>query len=308
MKWILCGKNDAGVACLEHLLERGDEVWAIGVAGDDGRDGWQRSLRAAAQRRGLRFEQPQRINAPEFVAKLTDFGADALLSIQYDQILRGNLFRSIGCPCLNFHFALLPRHRGVAPIAWAVYQGDAEAGVTLHHMVEDIDAGDVLARRAVRIGGEDTAREVYDAVSGACADLFRETYPFGNELLSRRLTQDAARASYHRNGDFDFSRRGIDWTRPAEELQRWIRSMIFPPMQYPEVAIGGRTLCVARIGAGAGEPASAAAGEVVGKSAAGVDVAANGGRIRIRELIDPASATSTSAEIMHSIRIGDRLQ
>jgi methionyl-tRNA formyltransferase len=307
MKWILCGKNDAGVACLEHLLEQGDEVWVIGVASDEGRDGWQRSLRGAAERHGLRFEQPKRINAPEFVGELAAFRADALISIQYDQILRGNLFRSIGCPCLNFHFALLPRHRGVAPIAWAVYEGDAEAGVTLHHMVEDIDAGDVVAQRAVAIGGEDTAREVYDAVSGACAELFRETYPFGRELLARRLMQEAGRASYHKAGDFDFSRRRIDWTRPAAELQRWIRSMIFPPMQVPEVTVGGRTLGVARIGGAVGERRSAAAGEVVGKSAAGLDVAANDGQIRIRELIDPASPAATSGEVMDSIRIGDRL-
>ena len=41
MKWILCGKNDASVECLEFLLSRGDEVWAVGSAHDDGvsRDG-----------------------------------------------------------------------------------------------------------------------------------------------------------------------------------------------------------------------------------------------------------------------------
>jgi methionyl-tRNA formyltransferase len=308
MKWILCGKNDAGVACLEHLLGQGDEVWAIGVAGDDGRDGWQRSLRAAAERHGLRFAQPKRINAPELVEKLAEFRADALLSIQYDQILRGNLFRSIGCPCLNFHFALLPRHRGVAPIAWAVFEGDAEAGVTLHHMVEDIDAGDVVARRAVEIGPESTAREVYDAVSGACVELFRDTYPFPKELLARRLTQDAGRASYHKAGDFDFSMRRVDWSRPAAELQRWIRSMIFPPMQYPEVTAGGRRLSVTRIGGAVGAPPSAAAGQVVGNSAQGLDVAANGGQIRIREMADPSNPAATSEEILRSIRVGERLE
>jgi methionyl-tRNA formyltransferase len=308
MRWILCGKNDAGVACLEHLLRQGDEVWAIGVAGDDGRDGWQRSLRGAAERRGLRFDQPRRINAPEFVEALAAFRANALISIQYDQILRGNLFRRVGCPCLNFHFALLPRHRGVAPIAWAVFEGDAEAGVTLHHMVEDIDAGDVIARRAVAIGPEDTAREVYDAVSGACAELFRETYPFPAELLARRLTQDASRASYHKAGDFDFSRRHVDWTRPAAELQRWIRAMIFPPMQYPEVTLGGRRLCVTRIGGAVGSPVSAPAGEVVGKSTSGLEVAANGGQIRIRALADPSNPAATSEEILGAIRAGERFE
>jgi methionyl-tRNA formyltransferase len=306
MRWILCGKNDAGVECLQHMLAHGDEVWCVGVGGDDGRDGWQRSLRFAAERRGLRFDQPKRINAPEFVEQLAAFRADALISIQYDQILRGDLFRSIGCPCLNFHFALLPRHRGVAPIAWAVLEGDAEAGVTLHHMVEDIDAGDVIARRTVAIGSEDTAREVYDGVSRACVELFRETHPFAGGLLGRRLAQEGGRASYHRAGEFDFAQRRIDWTRPAAELQRWIRAMIFPPMQLPEVSVAGRRLCVTRIGASAGEPASAAAGEVIGKSAQGLDVAASGGQIRIRAMSDPSKPAATSEEILGSIRVGER--
>ena len=128
-----------------------DEVWVIGTFGDDGIDGWQRSLVAAADRLGIRCSQPKRINDPVAIAELAAFQADALLSIQYDQILRGALFQQIGCRCLNFHFALLPRHRGVSPIAFAVLEGDAEAGVTLHEMVEQIDAGQVIQQRAVPI-------------------------------------------------------------------------------------------------------------------------------------------------------------
>ena len=120
MRWILCGKNDAGTEALEFLVRKGDEVWAIGNRGDRGEDGWQRSFRAAAERLGVPFARPRKINAPSFVKRLAAYRADALLSIQYDQILRDPLFDAIGCPCLNLHFALLPRHRGVAPIAWAV--------------------------------------------------------------------------------------------------------------------------------------------------------------------------------------------
>ena len=46
MRWILAGKNTAASRALALLAKRGDEVWAIGTAGDDGCDGWQRSFRA----------------------------------------------------------------------------------------------------------------------------------------------------------------------------------------------------------------------------------------------------------------------
>lgn len=307
MKWILCGKNDAAVACLDFLVERGDEVWGIGVAGDDGTDGWQRSFRAATARFGVRFDQPKRINDPEFVHRLSAFQARALVSIQYDQILRGNLFQSIGCPCLNLHFALLPRHRGVAPIAWAVVAGDAQAGVTLHHMIEDIDAGDLIVQRALPIEADDTAREVYDKVSQATVDLFRDSYPFPEALLSTRLTQDSSVASYHRNGDFDFSQRRIDWKRPALELQRWIRAMIFPPMQYPEVFVHRRALAVSRVAGALGDAAHAPPGTVIARSPQGLDVVATDRSICIREMLDPSAPASGAERIMESIRVGDRL-
>jgi methionyl-tRNA formyltransferase len=308
MRLILCGKNNAAIECLDFLIERGDEVWAVGVAGDDGKDGWQRSLRAAAERKGVRFEQPRRINDPAFVQRLAEFRADALVSIQYDQILRDVLFDHVGCPCLNLHFALLPRHRGVAPIAWAIVEGDDTAGVTLHHMVEDIDAGDVVAQRAVPIEADDTARQVYDKVSAATVALFRESHPFPEELLKNRIAQDRSRACYHRNGDFDFSVRRIDWQRPALDLHRWIRAMIFPPMQYPEIDVSGLRLSVAKVDGSIGARPTASPGTVVSRTAAGVDVAASGGLIRIRELIDPGRPGLGTGSLVESIPLGRSLR
>ena len=107
LRWILCGKGDAAIVVLQELLSRGDEVLAVANASDDGNDGWQASFRAAAKRLGVATMSPPRINEKAVVTELAAFRARALLSIQYEQILRANLFEDIGCPCLNLHFALL---------------------------------------------------------------------------------------------------------------------------------------------------------------------------------------------------------
>lgn len=302
MRWILCGKNTAATECLEALVERGDDVLVVPVAGDDGRDGWQRSLRRRAEALGLETAALPRVNAPDAIARLAAYRADTLVSIQYDQILKGPFFRALGVPCLNLHFALLPRHRGVAPIAFAVLEGDAEAGVTLHHMVEDIDAGDIIAQRRVPIGPEDTAREVYDAVSRATVALFRESLPFPPALLARRLPQDASRASYHRSGSFDFSARRIAWERPAAELHRWIRAVVFPPLQCPETMLRGTRWLVTRLGAAVGEPVAAPPGTVVARTAAGLVVGAGDGSLVVREMV-PADAPAGPA-----VAVGDRFE
>ena len=280
MKFILCGKNDVAVRALEHMLGRGDEVWVIGTAGDDGRDGWQRSLRGAAERAGVRFDQPRRINDPAFVEGIHAFDARALVSIQYDQILRRSLLEGLPFPALNLHFSLLPRHRGVAPIAWAILSGDSEAGASLHHMEVDIDAGDLIEQRRVPIGPGDSARDVYERVCAAAGELFEECHPFADALLATRLGQSGD-ASYHPGGAFDFSQREVDWDRDAGELQRWLRAMIFPPHQRPETTLGERRLVIERVGPEVGSPVDAPPGSVVASDADGFVVAARSGTVRI---------------------------
>ena len=45
---------------------------------------------------------------------------------------------------INLHPALLPRHRGPIPLAWALRDGDAEWGSTWHRMDAELDTGNVL--------------------------------------------------------------------------------------------------------------------------------------------------------------------
>ncbi len=303
MRWILCGKGTAGSRCLEHLVAQGDDVLAIATHGDPGSDGWQRSFLATARALGVPVERPRRINAPDSIARLVGYDADALLSIQYDQILKRPLFEAIDRPCLNFHFALLPRHRGVAPIGWAVRSGDAAAGVTLHHMLVEIDAGDVIAQKAVPIDGDSTAREVYDRVSDACLELFRESYPFAPETLAKRLVQEERNASYHRAGDFDFSQREVDWSQPAPVLHAWIRAMIFPPLQHPRTHGQGRPFEIGRLASHIGAPDPAAMpGTVVARDASGIGVAAGDGVLWIRALHD-----ADGNDALREIAVGERL-
>jgi methionyl-tRNA formyltransferase len=308
LRWILCGKNDTAVLALEHLLARGDEVFAIGIHGDGGEDGWQRSFARAARRLGVRLEQPRSINAPEQARRLAAFGARALISIQYDQILRAPLLHTLGHPCLNLHFSLLPRHRGVYPIAWAILAGDREAGVTLHHLIAAIDAGDLLAQKRVPIGDEDTARELYDRVSRAAIELFRECHPFDDALLAARLPQDPTVASYHRATDLDFSQRRIDWRRPAAELQRWLRALIFPPFQHPEARGAGRVLRVTWAGSEVGPAAGAAPGTLVERRGPRVRVACADGTLWIRGLLEAGPAGGAAQDLAGALDVGSRLE
>ena len=61
---------------------------------------------------------------------------------------------------INVHASLLPKYRGAAPIAWAIYHGETQTGVTIIRMSTGLDAGDMLAQEAIDIGPDETAGEL----------------------------------------------------------------------------------------------------------------------------------------------------
>ena len=61
---------------------------------------------------------------------------------------------------INVHASLLPKYRGAAPIAWAIYHGETRTGVTIIRMSVGLDAGDMLAQEAIDIGPDETAGEL----------------------------------------------------------------------------------------------------------------------------------------------------
>lgn len=76
---------------------------------------------------------------------------------------------------LNVHPSLLPRWRGAAPVERAIMAGDAETGVTVIRLVEELDAGPIAAQRAFPVGED--AGAVYDRAAEIGVELLEEVLP-----------------------------------------------------------------------------------------------------------------------------------
>ena len=73
---------------------------------------------------------------------------------------------------INMHPALLPRHRGPIPLAWALREGDPAWGITWHRMDAELDTGNVLAQTTVPIADDDVdVAEFGPRLIGAGLDL-----------------------------------------------------------------------------------------------------------------------------------------
>jgi len=175
--------------------------------------------------------QPESINTPEGIAGLTAFQPDLLVVAAYGQILSRDV---LGVPPLggiNVHASLLPKYRGAAPIAWAIYHGEKQTGVTIIRMSAGLDAGDMLAQQTIDIGANETAGELESRLAPLGArsalqvvDRLAAGTPVPGVKQDKTLVTKAPKLTKEHGL--------IDWTRSAEQVCNQIRAMQPWPTAY----------------------------------------------------------------------------
>ncbi|ADG80268.1 Formyl transferase domain protein OS=Tsukamurella paurometabola (strain ATCC 8368 / DSM / CCUG 35730 / CIP 100753 / JCM 10117 / KCTC 9821 / NBRC 16120 /NCIMB 702349 / NCTC 13040) OX=521096 GN=Tpau_3690 PE=4 SV=1 [Tsukamurella paurometabola] len=230
MRVVTFGFQTWGHRTLSAVLDAGHEVTLAvthPVSNNPYEQMWNDSVEQLATDRGV----------PVFLAKRPDAGLlEAVTEAQPDIIVANNwrtwLPKSIySLPrlgTLNIHDSLLPKYAGFSPLIWALINGETHVGVTAHLMDEGLDTGPIIAQESIAVGPADRT-----------VDLFHRTVDLIGPLVARSLReleagtavavpQDPAAATYfHKRSDDDSC---IDWTWPADAIERLIRAQSDP---YP---------------------------------------------------------------------------
>jgi methionyl-tRNA formyltransferase len=142
---------------------------------------------------------------------------------------------------LNLHPSLLPHGRGKDPNFWAIVEG-SPFGATIHHVVPDVDAGDIAFAREIAYGWEDTGETLYRKAAAAIVELFRESYPRIVNFDIPRYAQDRTVGSSHRRSELDErSLIDLDGRYTARELLNLLRARTFEPHPACRFFEGGNT-------------------------------------------------------------------
>jgi methionyl-tRNA formyltransferase len=144
----------------------------------------QSSIKLQATELGLRIFQPERIRNEDAQARIRDVGADVMVVVAYGQILPASLIDAPRLGTLNVHASLLPRHRGPAPIEWAILSGDAETGVTIMQMDAGVDTGAILTQERVAIAPDEIAPHLEARLANAGGRLLVRTL---DDLVNARI-------------------------------------------------------------------------------------------------------------------------
>lgn len=219
--------HDVGVRCLQVLLDAGIDVRLVVTHADDPAERvWFASVAGLAKEHGLAMLlDPQ---AGELERRVRAAAPDFIFSFYYRRLLPPAVLALAPNGAYNMHGSLLPKHRGRAPVNWAVLLGDTETGATLHEMVAKPDAGRIADQQAVPIGPEDTAVDVFRRVTGAAEAVLRRSLPRLIDGSIDLRPQDLTRGSYHGGRRPEDGR--IDWSKSAAEIHNLVRA-VAPP--YP---------------------------------------------------------------------------
>jgi len=178
-----------------------------------------------------------------FAERLAALSPDLLVVHAFSKILPAAVFTLARRGAVNLHGGPLPEMRGANVVNWAVALGLRETAVTLHRVVEEVDAGPVIAARRVPIRPEDDARTLRDRLVAEGLSLLDRHLPAILAGRERAVPQDEARAvRFRRRTDADGR---IDWNLPAEAVLNLVRALV-PPWPGAHFERGGRRVTVRR--------------------------------------------------------------
>jgi UDP-4-amino-4-deoxy-L-arabinose formyltransferase/UDP-glucuronic acid dehydrogenase (UDP-4-keto-hexauronic acid decarboxylating) len=277
MRAVVLAYSEIGCVGIEALLAHGYEIAAVLTHADRPDENlWFRSVAEVAARAGLGVEAPEDVNHPLWVARLRHINPDVLFSFYYRDLVSRDVLSIPRFGCFNLHGSLLPKYRGRAPANWAILNGESETGVTLHHMTERADAGDIVAQRRVPIVPADDARTLNAKLAVEARLLLDECLPPIAAGTAPRIPQDESAASY-------FGRRApadgaIDWSRPSAEIVNLVRAVTRP---YPGAFTHARAVKLLVWQAERCVPAAGAAQPGTVLCAEPLEVACGDGAVRI---------------------------
>lgn len=221
MRTVYLGTSDFAAAVLERLAAGPHRPVLVVTRPDRPRGRGQvlspPPVAERARALGIEVIQPERLHEPSVLERIEAAQPEALCVCAFGVLIKEPLLSRY--ELLNVHPSLLPRWRGAAPVERAIMAGDAETGISIMRLVEELDAGPVCLQEREPIRDDDDY-----------ASLSERLQTLAGELLVRALDerpafaeQDVAGVTYANK--IEARDRALDATRPPEEVERVVRAL-----------------------------------------------------------------------------------
>lgn len=228
------GTPDFSVPTLQALVEAGHSIVGVYCQPDKqkgrGKQIQMPPVKEAALSLDLPIYQPVTLREETVQEELMALAPDVIVVIAYGKILPPWLIRLPKYGCVNIHASILPKYRGAAPIHYAILNGDTKTGVTIMHMDDGLDTGDIIDIAEIDILPDETTGALFKRIAELGARTISPVLDkwVNGEIIS--MPQDDSLASHTSKITKEMGL--IDWYQPADKIVNLIRGLNPAPGCY----------------------------------------------------------------------------
>lgn len=287
MRIVFMGTPDFAVPSLKQLIQDGHEIAGVYTQPDKPKNRGMKltppPVKVVAQAHNLPVFQPKTLRDEDVQRELAELAPELVVVAAYGKLLPKAVLELPALGCINVHSSLLPKYRGAAPINWAILNGEQETGVTIMHMAEALDAGDIILQAATPIDQNESVEQLHDRLAEMGAELLSKAVTALAEGTAPRISQDESQYTYAPMLSRELS--PVDWSRSALEIHNQIRGLVPWPATTMELK-GTKFKVFASLLTG--ETAEQPGGTVLGSDKKGIRmVCGDGGVLCITEVQAP---------------------
>lgn len=228
MRIVFMGTPDFAVPSLKQLIQDGHEIAGVYTQPDKPKNRGMKltppPVKVVAQAHNLPVFQPKTLRDEDVQRELAELAPELVVVAAYGKLLPKAVLELPALGCINVHSSLLPKYRGAAPINWAILNGEQETGVTIMHMAEALDAGDIILQAATPIDQNESVEQLHDRLAEMGAELLSKAVTALAEGTAPRIPQDESQYTYAPMLSRELS--PIDWSRSALEIHNQIRGLV----------------------------------------------------------------------------------
>jgi methionyl-tRNA formyltransferase len=216
-------------------LDNNSELMHAVIKNSNGKDYWIEPLKRELYLRKILYHTPETLkNNDEIYDVLKSSNPDLLVCCGYHLRIPQKILDIPKIASINIHPAFLPKYRGQHVIQWALANGEQYTGVTLHHMTDKFDEGDIISQKKIEILPEDNALTLHSKIHKTGSILLETIL---SDLESgktiTRIPQNHSEATYYHARKPEDGK--IDWNKTPEEINNLVRALVYPwPGAYTE--------------------------------------------------------------------------
>jgi methionyl-tRNA formyltransferase len=171
-----------------------------------------------ATKAGIPVFSSRDIKSPEFSRTLGSLNPDVILVAGFHRLIPPSIYEQARIQAINFHPALLPKHRGGTPNRWVIRSGEKETGITAHLLETEFDTGDIVGVRKIEVSDMATWGDIELQTAAEMAPFVLEVLADIEAGTLSGTPQDDSLSSYE--ASYCHDDRIITWQETADDIRR----------------------------------------------------------------------------------------